>query len=150
VPMRTPGRMTAFKPIQTWPSMTTGCDSGNSVCVTTSVLAVGPHEVLCPRWRCPGLHEAHRRADDKRSSARLLAAGGQRALAQEIELVFLEAALQPQETAGPCRASAHRPFPGRPARSRPRHLDQLPVPAVAGDGRCSCWSKASALVSWIS
>jgi hypothetical protein len=81
VPMRPPGRMTAFEPIQTWPSVTTGCDSGNSVCVTTSVLVVGPHEVLCPRWRCPGLHEAHRRADDKLPSARLLVAGGQRALA---------------------------------------------------------------------
>jgi hypothetical protein len=30
LPMRTPGRTTAFEPIQTWSSMITGSDRGNS------------------------------------------------------------------------------------------------------------------------
>ena len=43
------------------------------------------------------LHEAHRRADDEFATARLLVACRERALAQEIKFVFVEASLQPEQ-----------------------------------------------------
>ncbi len=43
------------------------------------------------------LHEAHRRTDDELAATRLLIAGRQRTLPQQIKLVLVEAALQSEQ-----------------------------------------------------
>src|SRR4029079_10781386 len=81
--------------------------------------------------------EADGRGDDQFPAARLLVPGRQRALAEEIEFVLVEAPSEPEE-------KSVIPVPGRIDRllinqhrvDHTAHLDELlPVPAVAGHAR---------------
>ena len=49
-----------------------------------------------------GLHEADRRRYDQLAPARLLVARRKRALAQQIQLILVEAPLEPEQQAVPC------------------------------------------------
>ena len=84
-----------------------------------------------------GLHETHRCPDDELSAARLLVAGRERALAQEIEFVLVEATLQPEQQ--PIIALARCVYcllVDQHSVDYAAHLDQLlPVPAVTGKAR---------------
>ena len=78
------------------------------------------------------LDEAGRRADDELAAPRLLVASRQRALAQKVELVLVEAALQPEQEAVVALARrVHRVLVDQQRVDHAAHLDQLlPVAAV--------------------
>src|SRR3954453_12965644 len=83
------------------------------------------------------LHEADGRGDDQFPAARLLVSGRQRALAEKIELVLVEAPLEPEEEsviAVPGRI--HRLLINQHRVDHAAHLDELlPIPAVARKAR---------------
>src|SRR3984893_15354771 len=86
-----------------------------------------------------GLHEADRGSDDEFAAPRLLVAGRQGTLAQKIELILVEAALQSQQQ--PVVALTRRIdrlLIDQHGIDDAAHLDQLlPVTAVAGETRDS-------------
>src|SRR5262249_59664608 len=84
-----------------------------------------------------GLDEAHWRTDDEFATTRLLVARRERALAQLIKFIFVEASLQPEKQpviTVPRRID--RLLINQHRIDHATHLDQLlPVPAVAGEAR---------------
>src|SRR3954453_19582978 len=83
------------------------------------------------------LHEANGRGDDQFPAARLLVSGRQRALAEKIELVLVEAPLEPEEeSVVPVPGRIHRLLINQHRVDHAAHLDELlPIPAVAGETR---------------
>src|SRR5205823_5830015 len=84
-----------------------------------------------------GLHEAHRRADDEFAAARLLIAGRERTLPQQIKLVLVETALETeQKPIVAVTGRINRLLIDQHGVDHPAHLDQLlPIPAVASKAR---------------
>src|SRR3974390_572923 len=84
-----------------------------------------------------GLDEAHRRADDEFAATRLLIAGRQRTLPQQIKLVLVEAALEAeQQPIVAVTGRIDRLLIDQYGVDDAAHLDQLlPIPAVAGETR---------------
>ena len=84
-----------------------------------------------------GLDEADRRRDDEFAAAGFLVAGGQRALAQKVELVLVEAPLEPeQQSVVAVSGRIDRLLIDENRVDDAAHLDQLlPVAAVAGEAR---------------
>ena len=83
------------------------------------------------------LHVADRRGDDQLAAPGLPVARGQRALPQQVELVLVQRALQPQQQTVVALARRIDGLLVHQNRiDHPAHLDQrLPVPAVAGEPR---------------
>ena len=83
------------------------------------------------------LHEADGRGDDQFPAARLLVSGRQRALAEKIELVLVQAPLEPEEESViPVPGRIHRLLIDQHRVDHAAHLDELlPIPAVAGEAR---------------
>ena len=84
-----------------------------------------------------GLHEADGRCHDQLAPARLLVAGRERALAQQIQFVLVEAALEPEQQAV---VAVPRRIDGllidQNGIDHAAHLDELlPIPAVASEAR---------------
>ena len=84
-----------------------------------------------------GLHEADRRRHNQLAPARLLVAGRERALAQQIQFVLVEAALEPEQQAV---VTVPRCIDGllidQNGIDHAAHLDELlPIPAVASEAR---------------
>src|SRR5215831_3853826 len=84
-----------------------------------------------------GLDKAHWRADDEFATTRLLVARRERALAQQIKFIFVEASLQPEkQPVIPVPRRIDRLLINQHRIDNAAHLDQLlPVPAVAGEAR---------------
>src|SRR6202049_3921735 len=84
-----------------------------------------------------GLHEADGRCHNQRAPARLLVAGRERALAQQIQLVLVEASLEPEQQAViavPWRIDGL--LIDQNGVDHAAHLDELlPIPAVASEAR---------------
>src|SRR3954453_3754820 len=84
-----------------------------------------------------GLHEADGRCHDQLAPARLLVAGRERALAQQIQLVLVETALDPEQqavVAVPWRIDSL--LIDQNGVDHAAHLDELlPIPAVASEPR---------------
>ena len=83
------------------------------------------------------LHEADGRGDDQFPTARLLISGRQRALAEKIKLVLVEAPLEPEEeSVVPVPGRIHRLLINQHCVDHAAHLDELlPIPAVARKAR---------------
>src|ERR1700737_4582683 len=84
-----------------------------------------------------GLHEADGRCHNQLAPARLLVAGRERALAQQIQLVLVEAALEPEQQAV---VAVPRRIDGllidQNGIDHAAHLDELlPIPTVASEAR---------------
>ena len=84
-----------------------------------------------------GLHIADRRRHDQLAAARLLVAGGKRTLAQQVELILVQAALQSeQQPIIALTRRINRLLIDEQGVDHPAHLDGLlPVMAVAGEAR---------------
>ncbi len=84
-----------------------------------------------------GLHEADGGRDDQLATPRLLVAGGQGSLPQQIELILVEAALQAQkQTVVALAWGIDGLLVDQDGVDDPAHLDELlPVAAVAGEAR---------------
>src|SRR6202021_2774482 len=87
--------------------------------------------------RGPGLPEPHGRRHNQLAPARLLVAGRERALAQQIQLVLVEAPLEPeQQTVVAVPWRIYGLLIDQNGVDHAAHLDELlPIPAVASEAR---------------